>query len=237
MYSHVTVPDVDEIVSEHLIKGRIVQRLLHRGSLDDTGKVRALDDMDFYQKQKRVALRNCGVIDPENIDEYIAFDGYKALYMVLSEMKPVTSSTCCWLPGVPRRRGLPTGRKWQPAMNSRRQSTCCNADEGDPGAFMTAPVLEGDPTPCWRPLMPGTPSAPTRLHYVRAEYPIAVKRLELAINQACIWPAGQEHLRHRFQLRHRTASCRRLRLRRRAALLNSIEGLRGEPGCRPPFWR
>ena len=166
-YSHVTVPDVDEIVAEHLVKGRIVQRLLHRGSLDDTGKVRALDDMDFYQKQKRVALRNCGVIDPENIDEYIAFDGYKALYTVLSEMKPQDVIDVLLASGLRGRggAGFPTGRKWQFAMNSAgdKKYVCCNADEGDPAPSWTAPCWRGIPTPYWKPWpSPGTPSAPTR---------------------------------------------------------------------------
>ena len=148
-YSHVKVEDVDEIVSEHLIKGRIVTRLLQKGSIDESGAVKALDDVDFYQKQRRLALRNCGVIDPENIDEYIAFDGYKALYKVLNEMTREEVIDTIKKSGLRGRggAGFPTGMKWQFAYNydNDKKYVCCNADEGDPGAFMDRSVLEGDP--------------------------------------------------------------------------------------------
>ena len=242
-YSHVTVPDVDEIVSEHLIKGRIVQRLLHRGSLDDTGKVRALDDMDFYQKQKRVALRNCGVIDPENIDEYIAFDGYKALYTVLSEMKPQDVIDVLLASGLRGRggAGFPTGRKWQFAMNSvgDKKYVCCNADEGDPGAFMDRSVLEGDPHAVLEAMAIAgyTIGSDQGYIYVRAEYPIAVKRLELAINQARAYGLLGKNIfgtDFSFDIELRLGAGAFV-CGEETALLNSIEGLRGEPRCRPPF--
>ena len=148
-YSGIQVEDVDTIVEEHLIKGRIVTKLLYKDSqVEETKEVKPLDDIGFYQKQKRVALRNCGVIDPENIDEYIAFDGYKALAKVLTEMTREEVVDCITKSGLRGRggAGFPTGMKWKFAMGSTgKKYVACNADEGDPGAFMDRSVLEGDP--------------------------------------------------------------------------------------------
>ena len=148
-YSHVQLKDVDEIVEEHLVKGRIVERLLFSGTEDAAVKeVKPLDEIPFYQKQKRIVLRNCGVIDPENIDEYIAFDGYKALAKALTEMTREEVVDCIEKSGLRGRggAGFPTGRKWRFAMGSTgKKYVACNADEGDPGAFMDRSVLEGDP--------------------------------------------------------------------------------------------
>ncbi len=148
-YSHIKVEDVDEIVSEHLVKGRIVRHLLYTDAVQEDNTTKSLDEVDFYQKQKRVALRNCGVIDPERIDEYIAFDGYQALAKVLTEMKPQDVIDTIKASGLRGRggAGFPTGMKWQFAANSvnEQKYVCCNADEGDPGAFMDRSILEGDP--------------------------------------------------------------------------------------------
>ncbi|HPR77256.1 MAG TPA: NAD(P)H-dependent oxidoreductase subunit E, partial [Candidatus Limiplasma sp.] len=148
-YSHVRVEDVDEIVTEHLLKGRIVQHLVYKEKTEDEDRHMALEDIGFYKKQKRIALRNCGVIDPENIDEYIAFDGYKALTKALTEMKPEEVIQTVLDSGLRGRggAGFPTGLKWKFAAASKadQKYMICNADEGDPGAFMDRSVLEGDP--------------------------------------------------------------------------------------------
>ena len=148
-YSHIKAENVEEIVNEHLLKGRIVRRLLCREAIEEEDTTKSLDEVDFYKKQKRVALRNCGVIDPERIDEYIAFDGYKALAKVLTEMTPQQVIDTIKASGLRGRggAGFPTGTKWQFAANSvdDQKYVCCNADEGDPGAFMDRSILEGDP--------------------------------------------------------------------------------------------
>ena len=245
-YSRVKVEDVDEIVSEHLIKGRIVQRLLYHGSVAEDHTVKTLDDVDFYRKQKRVALRNCGVIDPENIDEYIAFDGYKALYKVLNEMTPEEVIDTISKSGLRGRGGggFPTGKKWafaaaQPRGPEYKKYVCCNADEGDPGAFMDRSVLEGDPFSVLEAMTIAAYAvgASQGYIYVRAEYPIAVKRLQIAIEQAHDYGLlGQNILGTDFSFD--------LELRLGAgafvcgeetALMVSIEGKRGEPRPRPPF--
>ena len=190
-YSHVKVEDVTRIVDEHLIKGRIVKELLYKNSLEeDTNKIKSLDKVDFYKKQKRVALRNCGVIDPENIDEYIAFDGYKALGKVLTEMTPEEVIDVMLKSGLRGRggAGFPTGMKWKlaAASVSDKKYVCCNADEGDPGAFMDRSVLEGDPHVVIEAMAIAAYAIGADQGYVycRAEYPIAVKRLQIAIKQA-----------------------------------------------------
>ena len=242
-YSRITVADVDEIVSEHLIKGRIVQRLLHKDSVETTGQVRALDDVEFYHKQKRVALRNCGVIDPENIDEYIAFDGYKALCKVLTEMQPQEVIDVIKASGLRGRggAGFPTGMKWQFARNSEndKKYVCCNADEGDPGAFMDRSVLEGDPHAVLEAMaIAGYAIGSDQGYiYVRAEYPIAVKRLEIAINQAREYGLLGENIfgsGFNFDIDVRLGAGAFV-CGEETALMNSIEGKRGEPRCRPPF--
>ena len=245
-YSRVKVEDVDEIVSEHLIKGRIVQRLLYHGSVAEDNTVKALDDVDFYRKQKRVALRNCGVIDPENIDEYIAFDGYKALQKVLTEMTPEEVIDTISKSGLRGRGGggFPTGKKWafaaaQPRGPEYKKYVCCNADEGDPGAFMDRSVLEGDPHAVLEAMaIAGYAIGSDQGYiYVRAEYPIAVKRLEIAIKQAREYGLlGQDIFGTGFnfdvgiRLGAGAFVCGE-----ETALMNSIQGNRGEPWPRPPF--
>ncbi|MBR5378933.1 MAG: NAD(P)H-dependent oxidoreductase subunit E, partial [Clostridia bacterium] len=189
-YSHVKLEDVDEIVSEHLIKGRVVTRLLYRDAEEAAKDIKPLDEINFYQKQKRVVLRNCGVIDPENIDEYIARDGYMALGKVLTEMKPEDVIQTLLDSGLRGRggAGFPTGMKWKfaRAYDNDQKYVCCNADEGDPGAFMDRSVLEGDPHVVLEAMTIAgyTIGASQGYIYVRAEYPIAVKRLQIAIKQA-----------------------------------------------------
>ena len=242
-YSHVKVEDVDEIVSEHLIKGRIVTRLLQKGSIDESGAVKALDDVDFYQKQRRLALRNCGVIDPENIDEYIAFDGYKALYKVLNEMTREEVIDTIKKSGLRGRggAGFPTGMKWQFAYNydNDKKYVCCNADEGDPGAFMDRSVLEGDPHVVLEAMAIAAYAigSDEGYIYVRAEYPIAVKRLQIAIEQARAYGLlGEGIFGTNFNFNvHIRLGAGAFVCGEETALMASIEGLRGEPRPRPPF--
>ena len=189
-YSHIKVDDVERIVSEHLVKGRVVADLLYKKSVTEDGKIRSLEEIDFYKKQKRVALRNCGVIDPENINEYIAFDGYKALAKALTEMSRDDVIDVILKSGLRGRggAGFPTGLKWKfaKAPESDVKYVCCNADEGDPGAFMDRSVLEGDPHSVLEAMAIAGYAIGSQQGYiyVRAEYPIAVKRLRIAIDQA-----------------------------------------------------
>ena len=242
-YSHVKLEDVDEIVSEHLVKGRVVQRLLYKDSADEeTRKIKPLDEINFYGKQKRVALRNCGVIDPENIDEYIAFNGYKALAKVLTEMSREDVVDTVLKSGLRGRGGggFPTGLKWKFAMPSTgTKYVCCNADEGDPGAFMDRSVLEGDPH-CVLEAMAIAGYAigsDEGYIYVRAEYPIAVKRLEIAIEQAHEYGLlGNNIFGTGFNFDvHIRLGAGAFVCGEETALMNSIEGMRGEPRPRPPF--
>ena len=241
-YSQVKLDDVKEIVSEHLLKGRLVKRLLYTETVaEDT--ILSLDNTDFYRKQKRVALQNCGVIDPENIREYIAYDGYMALAKVLTEMTPQDVIKEISASGLRGRGGggFPTGKKWEFAANQPAgdKYVCCNADEGDPGAFMDRSVLEGDPH-CVLEAMEIAGYAIGSSHgyiYVRAEYPIAVKRLRIAIAQA-----REEGLLGKNILGTGFDFDIDIRLGAGAfvcgeetALLNSIEGKRGDPRPRPPF--
>lgn len=241
-YSHVTVDDVDEIVEEHLVKGRIVTRLLYEGSVSDDDTIKSLDNVDFYKKQKRVALRNCGVINPEIIDEYIALDGYKALGKVLTEMQPADVVDIIKASGLRGRGGggFPTGLKWSFATGGEGQKyIVCNADEGDPGAFMDRSVLEGDPHVVLEAMaIAGYAIGASQGYiYVRAEYPIAVKRLQIAIDQAKeygligkdIFGSGFD-----FDLEIRLGSGAFV-CGEETALMASIEGERGEPRPRPPF--
>ena len=241
-YSEVKVEDVPEIVEEHLLKGRIVKRLLY----DDTihqDVVKSIESTDFYKKQKRVALRNCGVINPEDIDEYIAYDGYQALAKCLTEYTPEQVIQVIKDSGLRGRGGggFPTGRKWElAAMNKADQKyVVCNADEGDPGAFMDRSVLEGDPH-CIVEAMAicGYAVGATEGYiYVRAEYPIAVNRLEIAIQQAKeygllgknIFDSGFDFDLH-IRLGAGAFVCGE-----ETALMTSIEGNRGEPRPRPPY--
>ena len=187
-YAMVKVEDCEEIINEHLIEGKTVDRLLCR-DVDGT-LVKRLDDLGFYKKQERIALKNCGKIDPENIDEYIAFDGYKALEKVLFSMsqdeviEEVTNSGLRGRGGA----GFPTGKKWAftKMAEGDQKYVVCNADEGDPGAFMDRSILEGDPHSVLEAMMIAgyAVGANKGYIYVRAEYPIAVKRFGKAINQA-----------------------------------------------------
>ena len=243
-YSMVKVDDIPEIVSEHLLKGRIVERLLYTETVTENG-VKALNDTNFYKKQHRVALRNCGVINPENIEEYIAVDGYQALGKVLTEMTPEQVIQTILDSGLRGRggAGFPTGKKWQLArtivQDGGQKYVCCNADEGDPGAFMDRSVLEGDPHVVIEAMaIAGYAIGASQGYiYVRAEYPIAVKRLQIAINQAReygllgknIFDSGFD-----FDLDIRLGAGAFV-CGEETALMTSIEGKRGEPRCRPPF--
>ncbi len=241
-YSRVQVEDVKEIVEEHLLKGRIVKRLLYQETVEEDN-IKSLNEVDFYKKQLRVALRNCGVIDPENIDEYIAFDGYKALGKCLTEMTREEVIDEIKKSGLRGRGGggFPTGLKWQFAYNSQSEKkyVCCNADEGDPGAFMDRSILEGDPHSVIEAMAIAAYAigADEGYVYIRAEYPIAVKRLQIAIDQAKEYGLLGKNI-------FGTDFCFDLEIRLGAgafvcgeetALMTSIEGKRGEPRPRPPF--
>ena len=242
-YSRVEESDVAEIVSEHLLKGRIVDRLVYKDGAEDVKGNVALSDTAFYRTQNRVVLRNCGVINPESIDEYIAMDGYAALGKVLTEMTPDQVIQVILDSGLRGRGGggFPTGRKWAlTAPNKAPQKyVVCNADEGDPGAFMDRSVLEGDPH-CLVEAMTiaGYAVGATQGYvYVRAEYPIAVARLQIAIDQAHeygllgknIFGSGFDFDLH-IRLGAGAFVCGE-----ETALMTSIEGNRGEPRPRPPY--
>ena len=241
-YSRVKVEDVEEIVAEHLVKGRVVTRLLYKESIDE-GRIKSLNEIDFYKKQYRVALRNCGVIDPENIDEYIAFDGYKALAKVLTTMTPQEVIEEVKKSGLRGRGGggFPTGLKWELTAKSQadQKYVICNADEGDPGAFMDRSILEGDPHSVLEAMaIAGYAIGANQGYiYVRAEYPIAVQRLEVAIKQAReygllgknIFGTGFD-----FDIELRLGAGAFV-CGEETALMNSIEGKRGMPNPKPPF--
>ena len=244
-YSKVTEADVSEIVSEHLVKGRIVTRLLHMEG-DEGETATSLSETQFYKHQLRIALRNCGVINPESIDEYLGVDGYTALERILTERtSPEEIIDCLKKSGLRGRggAGFSTGMKWQFTYEAQSDDgvkyVCCNADEGDPGAFMDRSVLEGDPFSVIEAMTIAgyTVGAGQGYIYVRAEYPIAVKRLEIAIGQARKYGLlGRNILGSGFSFDIE------LRLGAGAfvcgeetALMTSIEGHRGEPRPRPPF--
>ncbi|WP_322175893.1 NADH-quinone oxidoreductase subunit NuoF [Acutalibacter caecimuris] len=242
-YSRVTVDDVPEIVSEHLLKGRIVTRLLYQETVVDENTTKSLNETTFYAKQMRIALRNCGVINPELIDEYIAQDGYAALGKVLTEMTPQQVIDTMLASGLRGRggAGFPTGLKWKfaAANQADQKYACCNADEGDPGAFMDRSVLEGDPHSVLEAMaIAGYAIGASQGYiYIRAEYPIAVKRLQIAINQAReygllgknIFDSGFD-----FDIDIRLGAGAFV-CGEETALMTSIEGKRGEPRVRPPF--
>lgn len=244
-YTRVSPADVKEIVSEHIVKGRIVQRLLHMES-DEGGTATSLSDTTFYKHQYRIALRNCGVINPEDIDEYIGVDGYAALGRILTEKVPpqkviddIKASGLRGRGGA----GFSTGMKWQFTADAKAPDgvkyVACNADEGDPGAFMDRSVLEGDPHSVIEAMAIAgyAVGAHQGYIYVRAEYPIAVKRLEIAIGQAReygllgkdIFGSGFD-----FDLELRLGAGAFV-CGEETALMTSIEGHRGEPRPRPPF--
>ena len=241
-YSAVKEEDVPEIVSEHLLKGNIVERLVYKDSV--TGQhAKSLQETTFYKKQHRVALRNCGVIDPENIEEYIAKDGYAALGKVLTEMTPQGVIDEIKSSGLRGRGGggFPTGNKWQFAANSvsDKKYVVCNADEGDPGAFMDRSILEGDPHAVIEAMAIAgyAIGADEGYVYVRAEYPIAVRRLKKAIEQAREYGLlGKNIFETGFDFDvHIRLGAGAFVCGEETALLTSIEGKRGEPRPRPPF--
>lgn len=241
-YCKVKVEDVPEIVEEHLVKGRIVERLLYKERTAEE-RMRALTDINFYKRQKRIALRNCGLINPEVIEEYIANDGYRALAKVLTEMTPQQVIDEVTKSGLRGRGGggFPTGKKWQFAKDAPGdvKYVVCNGDEGDPGAFMDRSILEGDPHTVLEAMAIAgyAIGAKEGYIYVRAEYPLAVKRLEIAIEQARergllgknILGTGFD-----FDIFLRLGSGAFV-CGEETALLASIEGRRGEPRPRPPF--
>ena len=241
-YSMVKVEDIPEIVSEHLLKGRVVTRLLYQETVTQSG-VKALVDTDFYKKQHRIALRNCGIINPEVIEEYIGTGGYAALGKVLTEMTPDQVIQCLMDSGLRGRGGggFPTGLKWKLAKQNEadQKYVCCNADEGDPGAFMDRSVLEGDPHAVLEAMaIAGYAIGANQGYiYVRAEYPIAVERLKIAIRQARemellgkdIFGTGFD-----FDIGLRLGAGAFV-CGEETALMHSIEGNRGEPKPRPPF--
>ena len=242
-YSKVRPEDVEEIVSEHLLKGRIVERLVYHEAQAPEG-IKSLNETTFYKKQHRIALRNCGVINPESIDEYIGTGGYEALGKVLTEMTPDEVIQTILDSGLRGRggAGFPTGLKWRFASGNRgnvQKYVCCNADEGDPGAFMDRSVLEGDPHVVLEAMAIAgyAIGADQGYIYVRAEYPIAVERLQIAINQAReygllgknIFESGFD-----FDIELRLGAGAFV-CGEETALMTSIEGNRGEPRPRPPF--
>lgn len=243
-YSMVKEEDIAEIVSEHLLKGRIVTRLVYDETVAEN-EIKSLKETDFYKKQHRIALRNCGVINPECIDEYIGRNGYEALGKVLKTMTPDDVIQIILDSGLRGRGGggFPTGKKWQLARNlvkdADQKYVCCNADEGDPGAFMDRSVLEGDPHVVIEAMAIAgyTIGATQGYIYIRAEYPIAVQRLQIAIDQAReygllgknIFDSGFD-----FDLDIRLGAGAFV-CGEETALMTSIEGNRGEPRPRPPF--
>lgn len=241
-YSMVQVDDVPEIVTEHLLKGRIVKRLLYTETVTEDG-IKSLNDTDFYKKQQRVSLRNCGVINPECIDEYIANHGYEALGKVLTEQTPDDVIQTIMDSGLRGRGGggFPSGLKWKLAKQNEadQKYVCCNADEGDPGAFMDRSILEGDPHVVLESMAIAgyAIGADMGYIYVRAEYPIAVKRLEIAIKQAREYGLLGKNIfgtDFSFDVGIRLGAGAFV-CGEETALLTSIEGNRGEPRPRPPF--
>ena len=242
MYTRVSIDDVNEIVSEHLVKGKLVKRLL-AGDKEAVDITKVLDKEGFFNRQIRVALRNCGVINPENIREYIALDGYKALGEVLTKMQPQDVIDIMKKSGLRGRGGggFPTGMKWDFAAKQPKgiKYVCCNADEGDPGAFMDRSILEGDPHSVIEAMaIAGYAIGSNQGYvYVRAEYPIAVQRLTIAINQAREYGLLGENIfgtGFNFDIDIRLGAGAFV-CGEETALMTSIEGHRGEPRPRPPF--
>ena len=240
-YAMVTPEDCEEIIETHIINGDRVERLLCK---DIDGKiVSKLDDLNFYKKQKRIALKNCGIINPEDIDEYIAFDGYLALEKVLSDMKPEEVIETVRNSGLRGRggAGFPTGKKWEltRASEGKQKYVVCNADEGDPGAFMDRSILEGDPHSVLEAMAIAAYAigADKGYIYVRAEYPIAVERLKLAINQAREYGILGKNIlgkNFNFDIEIRLGAGAFV-CGEETALLESIEGRRGQPRVKPPY--
>ncbi len=242
-YSMIKEKDIPQIVEEHFKNGNPVKSLLYKETVTDEG-IKALEETDFYKKQKRVALRNCGVVDPEKIDEYIARDGYQALNKVLTTMSQDEVIQIILDSGLRGRGGggFATGLKWKLAKNlvkTGQKYVCCNADEGDPGAFMDRSVLEGDPHVLIEAMaIAGYAIGATQGYvYVRAEYPIAVERLEIAIKQAREANMLGKNIfgtEFEFDMELRLGAGAFV-CGEETALMTSIEGNRGEPRPRPPF--
>ncbi|AWW26595.1 MULTISPECIES: NADH-quinone oxidoreductase subunit NuoF [unclassified Acetobacterium] len=243
-YSRVEATDISELVEEHLVKGRPLDRLIYTEKGDGHHPL-SINELGFFKKQKRIALANCGVINPENIDEYIGFDGYMALEKVLLTMTPIDVINEVKASGLRGRGGggFPTGLKWQFAHDAVSEDgikyVACNADEGDPGAFMDRSVLEGDPHALIEAMAIAgfAVGAAKGYVYVRAEYPIAVNRLQIAIDQAKEYGLLGENIfdtDFSFDLEIRLGAGAFV-CGEETALMNSIEGKRGEPRPRPPF--
>ncbi len=243
IYTMVRIEDVTEIVTEHIIRGNVVNRLLGGENINLDSVIKSLDQVDFFKRQVRIALRNCGVINPESIEEYIAYDGYQALAKVLTGMTPEQVIEVVKESGLRGRggAGFPTGVKWEFTARAKgdQKYVCCNADEGDPGAFMDRSILEGDPHSVIEAMTIAGFAVDSNQGYiyVRAEYPIAVKRLNIAIAQA------KEHgllgkdifgTGFNFDLEIRLGAGAFV-CGEETALMTSIEGKRGEPRPRPPF--
>ncbi len=240
-YAMVKPEDVREIVETHIEQGQIVDRLLCQDV--DGSKVKTLDELNFYKKQKRIVLKNCGMINPENIDESLAFDGYRALEKVLKEMSPEEVIAQMSASGLRGRggAGFPTGKKWELTAQEQadQKYVVCNADEGDPGAFMDRSILEGDPHTVLEAMtIAGYAIGATKGYiYVRAEYPIAVHRLTIAIQQAREYGLLGENIlgsNHSFDIEIRLGAGAFV-CGEETALLESIEGRRGQPRVKPPF--
>ena len=240
-YAMVTPEDCEEIITSHIMEGKVVERLLCKDI--DGKKVQKLDELTFYKKQKRIALQNCGRIDPENIEEYIAFDGYKALEKVLLEMTPEEVIETVKKSGLRGRggAGFPTGKKWEltRVVESDQKYVVCNADEGDPGAFMDRSILEGDPHCVLEAMIiAGYAIGATQGYiYVRAEYPIAVERFGVAIKQAREYGLLGKNIFNSgfdFDVDIRLGAGAFV-CGEETALLESIEGKRGQPRVKPPY--
>ncbi len=245
-YSRIKEENVDEIVTEHLLKGRKVEHLVYTDhATHEQNANKSLEDISFYKHQTRIALRNCGVIDPENIDEYIAFDGYRALEKALTQMTREQVIEEVLASGLRGRGGggFPTGLKWKFAYGDgkldKQKYVACNADEGDPGAFMDRSILEGDPHSVIEAMTIAgyAIGASEGYIYVRAEYPIAVKRLKVAIGQAKEYGLlGKNIFETGFDFDlHIRLGAGAFVCGEETALMTSIEGHRGEPRPRPPF--
>ncbi len=240
-YAMVTPDDCKEIIESHIMGGKVVERLLCKDV--DGKKVIKLDDLNFYKKQKRIALKNCGVINPENIDEYIAFDGYRALGRVLFEMSSDEVIETIEKAGLRGRggAGFPTGKKWKSTKEAvgDKKYVVCNADEGDPGAFMDRSILEGDPHAVLEAMeIAGYAIGAQKGYiYVRAEYPIAVRRLQIAIDQARKYGILGQNIfgtNFSFDIEIRLGAGAFV-CGEETALLESIEGKRGQPRVKPPY--
>ena len=242
-YARVTSDEIPRIVKEHLKEGNVVKEMLYEDTVKEDGTVISLDETDFYKKQLRIALRNCGVIDPEDIDEYIGTGGYQALAKVLTSMSQQDVIDELLKSGLRGRGGggFPTGRKWSFAMAQKNDQkyVCCNADEGDPGAFMDRSILEGDPHAVLEAMTIAgyTIGANQGYIYVRAEYPVAVGRLKVAIEQAKEKGLLGDNILgtgFKFNIDLRLGAGAFV-CGEETALMTSIEGHRGEPRPRPPF--